>query len=217
MRRREIDADEEEVLGVLSEAAAEGGGWKRGGVRGWLLGSEINSATGSPVASDSCQRLRRAGLVRGEAAWDPGRLDRPAILWRITQRGEEEIAGKHGRTPAQLPVPRVGTQDEGVIYVSREVWRCLAALQKNDGWLRWVELQEQVERRYHDWAHLDDVHLLVRRGLAEREARPGERRSALWLRATARGRGVRLLDGRTSPAIVQIRLPPEGDEGGRQR
>jgi hypothetical protein len=213
MRRREIDRDEARVLGVLHDTALAGKGWKRGRVRGWALGGEINDWTGSSTASSYLTRLRAVGLVQGEPAHDPGRAGRPLVLWRITQAGEEAVARWEEREPAKIAPARRDPRDEGVVYIGRRAWQCLAVLQAQPESITWTDLVEQARRRFRDWVYLDDVRMLLNRGLVARESDGTGRSTVIRLRATPRGRRVRLLDGKASPELVQLRTLEPRDDG----
>ncbi len=206
-RRREHDGSELNALRALRKTVVEGNGWMRGGVRGWLLGAELNDLSGSSVASLSLQRLRRLGQVLGEAVRDPGRSQSP-VLWRITQAGETELARVEDREPGLIPPPVPDAEDERVIYISASAWRCLAGFKKHHPqWVRWRDVVGETRARHGIWVYLSDTFILLSRGLAEREDEGEGREKVIWFRATGAAHGTRLLDDRASEEWVQIRLP----------
>ena len=206
-RRREHDASELNALRALRKTVLEGRGWMRGGVRGWLLGAELNDLSGSSVASLSLQRLRGLGLVLGEPVRDPGRKQSP-VLWRLTQAGEAELARLEEREPALIPLPTPDPEDERVIYVGANAWRCLAVLRKHHPrWVRWRDMVAEARKRYAIWVYLSDTLILMSRGLAEREDEGEGRKKVIWFRATRAAQETRLLDDQASEEWVQIRLP----------
>jgi len=207
-RRREHDGSELNALRTLRKTVVEGRGWTRGGVRGWLLGAELNDLSGSSVASLSIQRLRRFGLVVGEAVRDPGRAQ-PPVLWRLTQAGEAELARLEERKPEIIPLPVPDPEDERVIYIGANAWRCLAVLRKqHPRWVRWRDAVAEVRTRHGTWVYLSDTLILMSRGLAEREDEGEGREKVIWFRATRAAHETRLLDDRASEDWAQIRLPP---------
>jgi hypothetical protein len=209
MPRRALDEDEIAALRVLRTAAVEEKGWKRGKVRGWMLGSEVNDRADSPVATYHLQRLRKARWASSEPVHDPGRPGQPLVIWRITQEGEDELARLEGREPVRIAAPRPDPKDAGLIYTSRDAWACLAVLQSHPDPVRWPDLTAEARRRFRASVYLDDVKMLLTRRLAERQDEGSGRDKILWFHATPAGRSVRLADGKTNPAIVQLRLPQE--------
>jgi hypothetical protein len=209
MPRRPLDEDELSALRVLRAIAVEGRGWKRGKVRGWALGSEINNHAGNSIASYRLQRLREAGWVLGEHVRDPGRPRQPLVIWRITQDGEGELARVEDRDPVRIAPPRPDPRDAGLIYTSRDAWACLSVLQSHSGPVRWADLVEEVHRRFRAWVYPDDARMLLTRRLAVRTEEGSGREKVVRLEATAPGRAGRLADGRTSEEIVQLRIPQE--------
>lgn len=209
MRRRALDEDEIAALRVLRTAAVEGKGWKRGKVRGWMLGSEINDRADSSIASYYLRRLRVAGWALGEHVLDPGRPHQPLVIWRITQAGENELARVEDRDPVRIAPPRSDPGDAGVIYTSRDAWSCLSVLQSHPGAVRWADVVDKVHRRFRAWVYPDDVKMLLTRDLAVRTDEGSGKQKVVWLHATPAGRAVRLADGRTSTDIVQLRIPQE--------
>lgn len=209
MSRRELDDGEVKALRVLHAAAASNRGWRRGKVRGWLLGSEVNDRSSSSIASLSLQRLRNQGLVTGESVHDPGRRSQPVVIWRITQRGEDALAARDGRASIVVEPYRPHKRDAGIIYTARDAWHCLAVLQRHHPhWVKWAELVAEVRRRFGNWVYIDDTKLLLARGLAEREDEGEGRAKIIWFRATRLGAATQLADGAANPTIVQLRLPP---------
>jgi DNA-binding PadR family transcriptional regulator len=205
MPKREIDADELHVLSVLSEAAATETGWKRGGVRGWLLGSEVNDRTHSSAAYN-LQRLRDLGLTTGETVPDPGRPRRPLVLWRITQQGEDQAAAKAGRDAGRIAEPVADPQDEGVVFITHDAWRCLSVLQGRSGLVAWSALVEEVRKRFRRGLYHEDAKLVVARGLAEEIVEGSGRDRVVSLTATPLGRTTLLVDGKASESLVQVRI-----------
>jgi hypothetical protein len=206
-RRREHDESELNALRTLRKTVLEGRGWMRGGVRGWLLGAELNDLSGSSVASLSLQRLRGLGLVLGESVRDPGRKQ-PPVVWRLTQVGEMELARLEEREPEIIPLPVPDPEDERVIYIGANAWRCLAVLKKqHPRWVRWRDAVAEVRRRHGSWVYLSDTLTLMSRGLAEREDEGEGSGKVIWFRATTAAHATRLLDDRASTDWVQIRLP----------
>lgn len=202
-RRRGFDETELKVLRTLRRMVVEGKGWERGGVRGWLLGPQLNDAAGSSIASLYLPRLRSLGLVAGERARDPGRKQ-PLTLWRITQKGEAELATIEERAPEPVEPPVPDERDERVIYISVNAWACLSVLKRHHPrWVRWHDVVSEARRRFGTWVYLSDMLILLSRGLAERE---GERK-VIWYRGTRLAHGARLLDDKASEDWVQIRLP----------
>lgn len=210
--RRAINSDEIDVLTVLQAVAVTGQGWRRGRVRGWLLGNELSKRLQSRVANLEIYRLREAGLVSGEAVFDAGRAKRPVVLWRITQAGAGALAQSLGHKPAVIPEPRPTKADASMIYVGRGLWYVLDYLQRNTGWARWKDLVTTYERR-RCWVEHDDVRLLTNRGFIERRDEGTGSGKIIWLSATPLGRSVRLADGRTSTSYVQLRLPTAPEAG----
>lgn len=214
VRRRDFDETELKVLRTLRRVAVEGGGWKRGGVRGWLLGPQLNRAAGSSIASLYLPRLRKLGLVLGEGTRDPGRKQ-PVTLWRITREGEAELARVEARAPEPIDVPAHDPRDEKVIYISINAWACLSVLKRHHPrWVRWRDVVQEARRRFRTWVYLSDMLILLSRGLAEREdeEREGERK-VIWYRGTRLAHGAKLLDGEASGDWAQIRLPDAGMSG----
>lgn len=209
MPRRALDEDEVAALRVLRTLAVEGKGWKRGKVRGWALGSEVNDRADSPIASLRLQRLRERGWVIGEQVHDPGRPGQPLVIWRITQEGEDELARAEGREPVRIAPTRRDPRDAGLIYTSRDAWACLAVLQSHPDPVRWPDLMAEAHRRFRASVYLDDVKMLLTRGMATRADEGSGRDKVVWFHATAAGRAVRRVDGKTNPALVQLRLPQE--------
>lgn len=214
-RRRELDDGEIKALKALHAAAASGGGWRRGKVRGWLLGSEVNDRSSSSIASLSLQRLRNHGLVTGEPVHDPGRPGQSLVIWRITQRGEDALAAREGHAPIVIEPYEPSKRDAGIIYTARDAWHCLAVLQRHHPhWVKWADLVAEVRRRFGNWVYVDDTKLLLARGLAEREDEGEGRAKVIWLRATRLGAATQLADGAANPTLVQLRLPPAETAGG---
>lgn len=209
MPRRALDEDEIAALRVLRTLAVEGKGWKRGKVRGWAVGSEVNDRADSPIASLRLQRLRDRGWVIGEQVHDPGRPGQPLVIWRITPEGEDELARAEGREPVRIAPARQDPRDAGVIYTSRDAWACLAVLQSHPDPVRWPDLMAEAHRRFRSSVYLDDVKMLLTRGLAARTDEGSGRDKVVWFHATAVGRAVRRVDGTTNPVLVQLRLPRE--------
>jgi hypothetical protein len=209
MPRRALDEDEVAALRVLHAIATEGKGWKRGKVRGWALGSEVNHRAESSIATHRLQRLRGAGWVLGEPVPDPGRPRQPIVIWRITQDGENELARVEGRQPAVIAPSRPDPKDAGLIYTSRDAWACLAVLHSRPDPVRWADLVDEVHRRFRTWVYLDDAKMLFTRALAKRNNQGSGREKVVWLHATPLGLAVRLVDGRTNTDVVQLRIPPD--------
>lgn len=209
MPRRALDEDEIAALRVLRTLAVDGKGWKRGKVHGWALGSEVNDRADSPVATYHLQRLRKARWVSGEPVRDPGRPGQPLVIWRITQEGEDELARLEGREPLRIEPVWPDPRDAGLIYTSRDAWASLAVLQSHPGPVRWPDLVDEAHRRFRASVYLDDVKMLLARGLAARADEGSGKDKVIWFHATEAGRSVRLVDGRTNPTLVQIRLPQE--------
>lgn len=206
--RRGLNEGEIKSLRTLERAVAEGGGWRRGGVRGWLLGSQVNASCGSSVGSLYLPRLRGLGLVSGEPVHDPGRRQ-ARILWRITQVGADELARAEGREPARVDAPARDPLDERVVYIGAGAWACLAVLKaRHPGWVRWRDVMAEARKRHGAWVYLSDVLVLTARALAEREDEGQGSGKVIWLRATTIAHATRLLDAAASESWVQLLLPP---------
>lgn len=210
MPRKPLDEREMLALKALRQLAVEGEGWRWSGVRGWALGAEVSDRAGDRGAIYRLPRLRVAGWVTSAEVGDAGRSRNPVTLWRITQAGENELARLDGRDPVVLPVRRPSRADAQTIFVGRRMWACLSELQRAEGPVSWPALERGVRERLKLWARLDDLKLLGNRGLAEREDRGTGRDKVIWFSATTRGRAVRLVDGRTSETLVQLRVPAPG-------
>lgn len=209
-RRAELDESEMAGLRVLREAAARGEGWRRGGVRGWLLGTELNARSKSAVTSLYMQRLRRLGLVTGELVDDPGRPRQQPVIWRITQSGEDALARAEGRVSIAIEPHAPDPRDRECIYISRDAWNCLEVLRKHHPqWVKWRDVVAEARRRFRSWVYIDATRLLLKRGLAEREDEGEGRKKIVWFHATRRGLATRLIDGGASPDLVQLRLPTD--------
>jgi hypothetical protein len=207
MPRRAVDDDEIRPLRVLSELARTGTGWRRARVRGWALGSEVNSLAKSVVATSHLQRLRQAGWVHSEPVLDPGRLRSALVMWRITQAGENELARIDGRAAITIAPLKTDRRDDSRIYFSRDAWRCLAVLQSHPGAISWPHLVAEFRRRFGGAVWQDDAKMLLNRRLATREDSGSGRTRVVRYMATATGRATRLIDGRTNREIVQVQLP----------
>lgn len=205
MAKHEINADELIVLSVLGEAAETDAGWTRGGVRGWLLGSEVGERAFT-CSGHELQQFRNAGLATGETVLDPGRPRRPLVLWRITQEGENALAAKQGREPVRIAEPVPDPLDEGVVFITHDAWRCLSVLQGRSAPTGWSAVVEAVRKRFKRGVYYEDARLLLTRGLAEETVEGEGRARIVSLAATARGRGAQLIDGKTSESLVQIRI-----------
>jgi hypothetical protein len=205
MPMHEISGDKLNVLSVLGEAAETDSGWKRGGVRGWLLGSDLTERAYSGAGHD-LQQFKGAGFVIGDVVLDPGRPRRPLVLWRITQVGEDALAAKQGRDPVRILAPVPDPQDDGVIFISHDAWRCLSVLQGRAEPTQWNALVEEVRKRFSRGLYYEDAKLLLSRRLAE-ETVQGEGRDRITsLVATPAGRTAVLVDGKTSESLVQVRM-----------
>ena len=214
-RRRGLDEVERKVLRTLEQAVSEGEGWKRGGVRGWLLGVGLNAVAGSPIASLDLPRLRLLGWVAGEAVKDPGRR-RGLVLWRITQDGAAALAAAEKRAAVPIPPPTPDPADDLVIYVNANAWACLAFLNTHHPqWVRWSEVVAEIRTRFRTWVYGSDMLILIARGLAEREDEPPEdgMRKVIWYRSTRRGSATTLLERKDGDDWVQLRLPGEREDG----
>ena len=210
MPRRELDQDEIRVLSALSELADSRKGWKFGGVRGWILGTEVNDRTKSSTANLYLSRLRSAGLVFGERISDPGRPRQPLNLWSITQAGEEAIAKLEDREPRRIKAPKLTSDDARIIFISRAAWECLRALQVRREWVLWVQLADDVQALWGRIPHSDDIKPVLNRGFAAREEREGARGRRMFYRVTQPGMAVTLLDQKTNAEIVQLRVSGPG-------
>jgi hypothetical protein len=211
MPRKPLDERELLMLTTLRQLAVENEGWRWSGVRGWALGAEVSERAGDRGAIYRLPRLRAAGWAASVEVSDAGRPRNPVTLWRVTQAGEDELARLAGRAPAVLAVPRPSRADARTIFVGRRMWACLSELQRAEGPVPWPELERRVRERLEIWGRLDDLKLLINRGFAEREDRGAGREKVIWFSATPRGRAVRLVDGRTSETLVQLRVPaPRG-------
>lgn len=205
------NSEELRLLGVLHQVVGGKRGWRWGRVRGWVLGSEVNTLAASSVATHSLHRLRAAGMVDGVTVPDPGRPGRGHVLWRIAQPGEDALAEREGRAPLRIAKPARSRADTGVIFISRDAWAALAVLAAHPGeWVRSAELAAEASHRYAVALYVDDLRMLLTRNLALREERREGRKNVLVYRATEIGLGVRLVDGATNPEIVQVRLPVAG-------
>lgn len=209
MPRKPLAPIEIETLRVLRETALAGKGWHRGGVRGWVLGTEMNDAVRWYGAVQHLQRLRLAGWLQSETVHDPARPRNPLFLWRITQAGEDELARVESRDPVPIGAPHPVPSDRRQIFVSRRVWACLAVLQRHDAPATWQDIERETHERFRLWIYTDQVQLLLNRGFAEREDQGTGREKVTWLVATPLGRAVRLADAKTSTSMVQLRLPAE--------
>lgn len=207
MPRKPLDEYELLALRTLRQLAVESRGWRWSGVRGWALGSEVSERAGRHGAHYRLPRLRAAGWAASVEVGDAGRSGNPVTLWRITQAGEDELARLDGRDPACVAAPRPSRADARTIFVGRRMWACLSELQRADGPLSWPELERRVHERLKIWGGLDDPKLLINRGFAERGDRGTGREKVIWFLATARGRAVRLVDGRASETLMQLRVP----------
>jgi hypothetical protein len=204
MPRKPLVEIEIQTLKALREIALAGKGWRRGTVRGWVLGVDVNDlVNGWYGAVYHLPRLRLAGWVQSEPVRDPGRPRNQ----RITQAGEDELARVEGRAPAVIEAPHPVPSDNRQIFVSRRVWACLAVLQRHDAPVTWRDVERGIHERFGFWIYPDHVQMLLNRGFAEREERGSGREKVTWLAATPLGRAVRLADGAASESIVQLRLP----------
>lgn len=208
--RRALDEVEVATLKVLRDAAVAGRRWRRGRVRGWVLGTEMNALAGKYGAAYCLQRLRAAGWVHSEAVRDPGRLGSPLVIWRVTQGGEDALARIEERKAAPISTPRHDPRDDQIIYISRRAWVCLAVLHRHASPVMWRVLEQETHQRFRVHLRPDDVTMVLNRGLAEREDRGSGREKVTWLAATPLGRAARLMDGRTSETLVQVRIAEDG-------
>jgi hypothetical protein len=143
---------------------------------------------------------------------DPGRPRRPLVLWRITQQGEDEAAAKAGRDAARIAEPVADPQDEGVVFITHDAWRCLSVLQGRSGLVTWSALVEEVRKRFRRGLYHEDAKLVVARGLAEETVEgSGRRDRVVSLSATPLGRTTLLVDGKASESLVQVRIGSNPD------
>lgn len=206
--------EESRLLRVLHQVIEGKKGWRWGRVRGWLLGSEINTLADSSVATQYLHRLRAAGMVRSETIPDPGRPGRGLVLWRLAQPGEDVLAASEGREALKISKPVRARSDAGVIFISRDAWAALAVLASHGGsWVRSSDIAAEAGARFGVALYADDMQMLLNRGLALRGKLAESGKDVLRYRATELGLGVRLVDGVTNPEIVQVRLPVAGAEG----
>jgi len=95
------------------------------------------------------------------------------------------------------------------LFISRAAWEGLAVLgaaEEDGGWLPAIEIGNRIASSFVR----NDAEILIARRLAERRPTADASRAARGeqqYRATALGRGARLLDGKTSETRVQVRVP----------
>lgn len=214
MARAAIASTEEQrLLQVLHQVIEGKKGWRWARVRGWVLGSEINDLADSSVATQYLHRLRAAGMVGSVTVPDPGRPGRGPVLWRLTQQGENALAEREWRRPLRISKPARSESDRGVIFLSRDAWAALSVLQAHRGqWVSSPDLIAKAGQRYAVAIYADDMQMLLKRRLAERDPASRGRKSVLHYRATNLGLGVTLVDGLSNPHVVQVRLPQEVGE-----
>jgi hypothetical protein len=204
---RLINQDELTGLHALRKILMEGRGWERGGVRGWILGAELNDLTKNSVASLYLQRLRQHGLVLGETAYDPGRKQ-PVVLWRLTQLGEMDLAWQEKREPEIIEMPVPDPKDQRVLYLPMNAWRFLEIMKReHPRWVRWRDAVAEARRESSTWIYPGDALLLSTRGLVEREDEGEGRGKIIWYRATTFADETEVLDDLSSENWVQLLLP----------
>src|SRR4028119_836292 len=173
-RRKELDEAERKVLRTLRNTVVEDKGWTRGGVRGWLLGPEINDLANSSTGSLYLPRLAKLGLVEGDPVRDPGR-SQPMKIWRLMQDGEHELAKLEERNAVEIALPELTQADQRIIYVSANAVAVLLVLKRHHPhWVKWTDVVREARKRAKTWVFHSDAKLLLSRRLAEREDEPLE-------------------------------------------
>lgn len=191
------------VLEVLRRCAMEGGGWRLGGVHGWMLYEEVDAAL-SITLSEALPHLAALGLAERIDVRAPWRT-RPVWAYRITAAGLAGLALRSGQAPPPLAPVGEDPTDAGTFFLPRRLWRPFRLLQtrteQGDGWLTLRQLASADAR-------LDslDAEWLVRWGLLERERIPSTPRRDTWqFRASAAGLRVQ----RTAPhssLLIRVRM-----------
>ena len=191
---------------MLADKAVQGRGWTRREEPGWWFTDEI---TGFPLVGYHMKNLVARGYARRDDVRDPARAH-PLYLHRVTVRGEDYLSGSTGRIPRPLREPGELTPvDQESLFFAREAWDGLATLarvEEDDGWVLGIEIGNRTGSSFFR----NFAETLIARGLVESRPAPTDLRAgrgALQYRATSPGRSALLIDGTTSEARVQVRVP----------
>lgn len=206
--RRQLDKYELGILEALHGTLVDGRGWKRRGVRGWLLYPELDQMVKGWI-NETLRWLAHHDLVTREIAWDvPPAKPRLAIC-RITEQGARVLASVSERSAVEFDEP--GELEPNVFFLSEPRWAVLKVLQS--GYPRaptdWAPISE-VRQRSQVFIYHETLDSLVLRGLIERRSeRRNEGNPSVFLRATPLGMRVQIFDEGTGKEFVEVQLRDE--------
>lgn len=197
------------ALSILCRAALTGQGWRYGGVRGWLLGDEVEAEERAPLRA-VLRVLVAEELVTAVDVGAPGQKQ-GLWLYRATEAGHELMAAREQRTVRVPSPPCDDPVDRGLFFLRRRLWDALHALQAAHGrkGLRLAEIATTGGPLVYE-----EARWLMRAGLIERHPEVGAGgRPANRYAATPLGMRVRTA-APPSAYWTQLRLHDPAPEDG---
>lgn len=117
------------VLRYLRRLAEHGGGYERGGVRGWAAREDVERGTGEERISEKLPRLHAGGLLDRVDARAPG-LERPFWIWRIAREGSRVVSETEGLPPWEVPPPPHPPGNDRTVYLPPDALAALYELRR---------------------------------------------------------------------------------------